>query len=206
MSVGYLMMLLLPVGQVSEGAVTATATIAAESLEVGQSYEFKLQVELGEGFSVSDAGVPKMLLQLEVPKGVKLLGKEYKSYKELAKHEFLEEPYERLIEPGESTISFKVTRQPKPNAEIGINLIAYTNASDGGDDRFIRKRLALPVKGGAVSTVPSDVSSKWGRNKTYGIGDKAGGFVLPSADGTKVSLKKYRDKKNVIVTTYRAHW
>ncbi len=206
MIVGYVMMCLLPVGQLPGGALAATATIPAESLEAGESYEIMLRVELGEGLSVSEAGVPKMLLQLDVPKGVKLLGREFKPQAELAKNEFLEEPYERLIEPGESAIGFKLTRAPKPNAQIGINLVAYSNAADSDDAHFIRRRLVLPVEGGAVSSRPSDASSKWGRNKTHRIGDKAVGFVLPGADGAKVSLKKYRGKKNVIVTTYRAHW
>lgn len=206
MNVGFLMMCLLPIGQLPDDAVAFTATIPAESLEVDESYAIMLHVELGEGLSVSQAGVPKMLVQLDIPKGLKLLGKEYKSQAELAKNEYLEEPYERLIEPGDSEITFKLTRQPKSNAEIGINLVAYASVNGGDDAHFIRRTLGLPVKGGAVGAVPSNPSSKWGRNKTHRIGDKAAGFVLPSADGKKVSLKKYRGKKNVIVTTYRAHW
>ncbi len=50
------------------------------------------------------------------------------------------------------------------------------------------------------------MNSKWGKNQLLKIGDKAAAFMLPRADGEKVGLKQYRGKKNVIVTTYRAHW
>jgi peroxiredoxin len=47
--------------------------------------------------------------------------------------------------------------------------------------------------------------SEWGQTQTLQIGDKAEKFALPSK-GSKVSLKKYLGKKNVIVNTYRAFW
>ena len=50
-------------------------------------------------------------------------------------------------------------------------------------------------------------TSKWGVDeKLLQIGDKATDFVLPRADGSEVALEPYLGEKNIIVTTYRAHW
>lgn len=187
-------------------SVVPSAAINAETLAVGEEYEIALAVQLGSDVSVDAAGIPQMLLQIDVPKCVKLLGKEVKTLGELSKNEFLEAPYERLVDAGETTIGFKVIREPKEGDAFGLNLLAYTGGEDSADHRFVRQRLSLPIQPNSVGTLVSEPASNWGRNKTLHIGKKATFFSLPTAAGEKVSLKKYRGKKNVVVTTYRAHW
>lgn len=187
-------------------SVMPSAAIAAETLTVGEEYEVALTVQLGSDVSVDAAGIPQMLLQIDRPKCVRLLGKEVRTLEELTKNEFLEAPYERLIEAGETTIGFKLVREPKEGDAFALNILAYTGGENGEDHHFVRQRLTLPILPHSVGTMVSEPASNWGRNKTLQIGKKATSFSLPTAAGETVSLRKYRGKKNVIVTTYRAHW
>lgn len=192
-------------GPVSHDSVKVVADLPTDVLEVGGEYEFVISADFGESLSASEAGIPAPILQIAVPKSVKLLGKELKTYAELKQNEFLEEPYERLLKNLPATIRFKLVRKPKRDDHFSLNFLAYTTGASS-DAGFLRRRLILPVAPNATSSVADSSPSDWGKTKTLQIGDKAKNFKLTDADGHKIVLKDYKGEKNVIVTTYRAFW
>lgn len=164
-----------------------------------------VEVTFGEGWDASKAGIPAPILQIDVPPSVQLTGKVLKTRQELSRNEFLHEPFERLIEKSPLRIGFKLTGDAADTERFGLNVLAYVG--DGSTDAwFVRQRLELAITPGSTGKLMPATTSHWGEEDVLQIGDKAVGFTLPKADRSKVSLKKYLGKKNVIVTTYRAHW
>lgn len=199
----YLAFLVLGAGPAD--SVSVSARMDADRLVVGQEYEIELGVSFADGTSASKAGVPAPILQIVVPPSAELVGKVLSTQEELSKNEFLQAPYERLLKDMPAKIRFKLLKQPGPEEEFGLTVVAYT--SPGGDEAFfIRRRLVLPFSPRAVARVAEPTISTWSGNDTLHIGDRAVAFNLPKADGSKVSLEQYLGKTNIIVTTYRAHW
>jgi len=185
-----------------EDAITLSARIEARELAVGQEYEAVLAFAFREGWS--GAGISAPILQIDVPKGLELTGPVLTEYADLAKNEFLQAPFERLLKASPTRIGFRIVKEPAAGATLYLNVLAY--AGEGDDAWFLRRRVALPIVPGATAAaVPAD-RSDWGVEKVLQIGDRAAPFTLPRADESKVSLEKLRGKKNVLVTTYRAHW
>lgn len=183
------------------------AYLDAAELKLGGRYEFVVAVSLPEGSNASKAGSPAPFLQLDVPKGIKLLEPALTTHKQLADNEFLQEPYERLMEEGEVSIPFELTAELAPGASIGMNILAYVAGGKGKADYFFRRRLELPLYPGAEAEHGNDSKSDWGTDKQLlQIGQKATPFLLPNAKGELVSSEQYLGKHNLIVTTYRAHW
>ena len=88
-------------------------------------------------------------------------------------------------------------------------MTGYASYTEDGEvhDFFYRKRLELPVKAGADAVEGDSTDSTWGADEELlDIGDKATPFVLPRADGSEFDLQSVLGRKNIIVTTYRAHW
>ena len=187
-------------------ALSVTARIDADSLVAGQEYDIVIDWNVAEGLSPGDAGMPAPILQIEPTRAIQLTGKFLKSYRDLQKNEFLQAPYERLLKESPARIGFKFRKQPGDGESIGLNIVAYLGSEESGDARFVRRRLQLQIAPNASATAVEPTNSKWGKHRLLKIGDKAAGFKLPAADGETVSLRQYRGKKNVIVTTYRAHW
>ncbi|MCH8149077.1 MAG: hypothetical protein IH987_14025 [Planctomycetes bacterium] len=199
------MIVLATVG-VPDDLAEVSARIAADRLVVGESYEMIIDISLRDGYSASVAGIPAPLLQIEVPSCVVLKGKVLKGHRELARNEYLREPFERMLSELPARIGFDLKKKPGPNDAFGLNILAYVGATSGDDAFFVRRRLNLKVAGGAKAEVGESGVSTWGKEKLLQLGDEAAPFKLPKADGKKVDLAKYRGKKSVIVTTYRAHW
>jgi hypothetical protein len=176
-----------------------------EPLEAQSSYEIELNMDVPEGLSTSEAGIPYPLIQIDVPKSAKLEGKVLKKHQELARNEFLQAPYERIVEAWPARIRFQLIRAPKEDEAFEINVVAYVTSADGKVS-FVRERIRLPLASGATSEPADATTSQWGEDRHLQIGDKAKDFTLPTGEKEKVSLKSYRGSKNVIVTTYRAHW
>ncbi len=188
-------------------AFNASATLVADKLEVGQKYYIALDIKLSDKALTSKAGIPSPILQIQVPPSVELTGKVLSTYKELASNEFLQQPFERMVKPRKNKIRFKLIKQPAANERIFLNLVAYVNPDRKDDENyFIRRRLSIALTPGAVAEVVSPDVSDWSVEGSLQIGDEAALFELPKADGSKVALKDYLGKKNVVVTTYRAFW
>ena len=186
--------------------VQIAATLEAEELTVGQSYTIDLRLELAEGWSASESGIPKAFLQIDVPDSVTLAGKVLTEYRELSRNEFVQEPYERMIEPGQTEIEFTLTGEPKAGEALSLNVIAYIKSEDGDDNYYVRRRLDLALQPGAKAKETDATDTTWGSHDTLVVGEKADDFTLPQYGGTSISLADYRGRKNVIITTYRAHW
>lgn len=194
---------LMPAG-LPEGAVRITAEMGKRSLKVGGQSSFSVSATFAPALSATDAGIPHPIVQFDLPEGVELTGPKPKDFRAFAKDEFLSKPYEMLLDSRRQAVRFKVTEELPEGATIGINLIAYV--SDGDDTAFARRRVELPLVPGAVARRGEPSTSKWGDFPTLHIGDEAPDFSLPQHTGEKVTLSDFRGKKNVLVTTYRAHW
>lgn len=201
---------LMALGEAPTDAMSVSASIDAKRLRRTGEYEIVLDIEIAEGWSATDSGVPNPILQIEVPKSARLSGRVIDSYKALSRNEFLMKPFERLVKPGTTTIPFKVKKSIKKSTKtgesFGLSVLAYLKSPDDGKSYFVRRRVELPLAPKAVAVAGDPTNSKWGAEDTLHIGDKADDFSLPRADGSTRTLSEYLGEKNVIVTTYRAHW
>ena len=187
-------------------AVRVTARVVQEQLVPGEEHAIVLDVDWA-GASAGKSGVPAPILQIDVPPSVKLVGEELTTYDQLKRNEFLMEPWERLVDELPATIRFRLVAEPGADETIGLVVLAYVSTEPGVDDAFLRRRVELPVQGGAVARPGDDTDSSWGPDeRLWKIGDRVEPFDLPRADGTRLDLAQRLGAGNVIVTTYRAHW
>lgn len=187
--------------------LAVSATLGPEPLLAGSEGAIAVELVLAEGWSAADAGIPRPLLQIEVPDSVELTGKRIETFAELARNDFINEPYERVLEIGSGTIGFKLSSEPEQGDVIALNVLSYLREGDSDEAYFLRQRLHLPLKSGAEATPADAAVSTWsGSESGLQIGAEATDFQLPRADGTTVSLSDFKGKSNVIVTTYRAFW
>ena len=186
--------------------VRVNAYLMTDSLEVGKRYELAVEIELADGVSLKDAGIPAPFLQIDVPASIELEGKVLTTYQELSRNEFVQAPYERLLEELPARVAFTLLTEPGANATIGLNVVGYVTAKDGTSS-FLRKRLELPLEPGAAALEISKRASTWGvESALLQIGRPAADFTLPRADGSELSLSHYLGEKNILLVTYRAYW
>ncbi len=187
--------------------LTVSAKLEADALNVGPKYEIVLRVAVMDGWSASSAGVPAPLMQIDAPAAVKLSGKSLTSFKELSRNEFLQAPFERLLKAKEEHIEFTLVRPPGQGEQISLNIMAYVSEDPTASSYFIRRRVTLLLTPGAQAVEADASKSDWGNDKKLlQIGDVAADFSLPKAFGPPVSLGLYLGLKNIVVTSYRAHW
>ncbi len=199
--------LVLFVSQPPGDVLSVSATLEADELSVGSNYEIVLKVEIKEGWSAATAGVPAPLVQIDAPPSVELSGKVLTSQRELRKNEYLQAPFERLLKNEEEHIGFSLVKTPGAGEQIGLNIMAYVSQDPTVDSFFIRRRFALDVKPRAQAVGVAAVKSDWGIDThLLQIGDPAEDFSLPKAFDPPIGLGNYLGQKNIIVTTYRAHW
>ena len=200
-----LFLALAGVGPTDADAFSVRVKLDADKLEVGGKYELELFVEMAKGWSSSEAGMPAPILQIQAPSCVKLEGKVLQAKRDLSRNEYLLAPYERLIKENEAHVEFTLVAAPSADEHFALNVLAYVGGNDD-EQRFVRKRIVVPITANASGSEVAVTSSDWGDHDTLEIGDKASVFSLPRADGTTLDLSSYLGKKNVIVTTYRAFW
>lgn len=183
------------------------AVMSAEPLGLGESTSFHVSLTLPGAADASGAGVPAPILQLDLPPSVRLLGEYKRSYRDLARNEFLAEPFERLMKSREVTIPFELVAEPSEGASIGVSVVGYLSATEETPARFFRRRVELPVTAGAEGTPGNHRDSSWGEDEaTLDIGDTVPPIALPVASGGEVDLGAYLGKQKIILTTYRAYW
>lgn len=195
----------MAMGLLQPGSVSISAQISAEKLNVGATHRIVFDWKTDAGASVSEAGMPAPLIQIEVPKCVELVGEVLESHKALAKNEFLHAPFERALTSDSTTIDFKLLAKPRAGDQVAINFIAYAKSSDGTSE-FIRKRIAIPVAPAAKGAEVEVGDAAWGKNSFAKIGEKVKPITLPRADGSQLDLGDWIGKSNIIITTYRAYW
>ncbi len=200
----------ISVASPAESTVGVSARWASDPTTVGEAYEFVLELDVPDDLSVPVGRRMKHspILQLDVPPSVELEGKHLSNYRELARNEFLEAPFERLVERGATTVKLTLKESPKPEDAIGLIVTAFFKSKASGAEFFYRRRLSLPLKAGATAVAADAKNSFWGVDaKQLKIGDKAPLFDLPLADGSgTLALSDYVGKKKIIITTYRASW
>ena len=193
--------------ETNSNMINVSATLDAKSLVVGQEYSIQLTVSLAEGWSASTAGIPKPILQIDAPESVQLSGTVLSGHRELSRNEFLQAPYERMIEVGSNVVQFTLESDPDESDSVGLNIIAYIRHGEDEDAFFVRQRLQLPLHPGAQAQSGDPSISDWGGESSgLQIGDHAKSFTLPRADDSAVTLDDYLGKTNIILTTYRAFW
>lgn len=190
----------------SDGPLTVSASIQDQPLEVGGVFYVDVDMQLGAGWSASEAGVPGYIVQLDAPVSATPVG-DVLSARQLARNGFMQAPHERLLKGDHAAIEFTLESEPQPGDVIGINVLAYL-VHDDGSAAFARRHVELPVKQRAAGMSDEQATvSTWGLD-TAGvqIGDKAPAFDLPDKDGELTSLADAFEDSDVILTTYRAFW
>ena len=177
-------------------------------LAAGSQAAFLVDVHIPEELTASKAGAPAPFLQLDVPPSVRLGGRYLTTYKELSQNEFLMEPFERLLEQNLTELPFEIVSAPSDGETIGINVVAYVRPGvDAGGSFFLRRRFELPFEPNAEAVEVAPTTSSWGPDPSLlQLGARVDDLTLPDAGGTEISLGDYLGQKNLIVTTYRAHW
>lgn len=201
------LLLLFPVLPWHEPDVRVLARLEAERLVVGESYAARVSVELPASLSSESSAARALFVQLDAPASIELLGERPTGYDALAANEFLQEPFERLLEGDAATIPFRYLGGDDAGS-LGIVVLGYLRDAATGEERFLRKRVELPVKARAEG-VPGDASdSSWGDDpELLQIGDVAPSFDAALVDGTgRFTLDEVLGRETVIVTTYRAFW
>ena len=150
LDVSVVLTMCLAMQETSPNMMNVSATLDAKTLVVGQEYEIQLTVTLAEGWSASAAGIPKPILQIDVPKPAQLSGEVLSGYRELSRNEFLQAPYERTIDVGSNVVEFTLTSEPSSGDRISLNIIAYVRQGEDENAFFVRKRLELPLQHGAT--------------------------------------------------------
>lgn len=183
------------------------AALGDEPLEVGATLTARVEIALDEGVSATDSGMPGFILQLDPPAGVELAGKRVTEYADLAKNEFLMEPWERLVKSESVDVEFTLDELPAEGATLGLVLVGYVASRPGVDDSFLRRRLELPLVPGAEARPGDDADSSWGPvEDLLKIGDRAPAFDLPLLEEGRYDLAESLGTSPLIVSTYRAFW
>lgn len=194
--------------------VSIEVAIAASPKDVNPE-SATLRIRIGKGASSTDAGIPGFIVQLDPPKGLRLLGDPVVEFEELRDNEFLMEPWERLVTEESTEIGFKVEAGFDPSSTLGINVVGYVTSGDKG--ALLRRRFELRIENGAVAALGDPTDSSWGpfenvapEKRPLVIGDKAPGFTGPAlGDGgvlAKGSLGDSLDAGPLVIATYRGHW
>lgn len=188
-----------------DDALQARARIEG-SLEPGATARLVVKIDVKDGWSMSKAGIPNAIVQVDVPKSAVMIGERASTKKELSKAGFIRHPEERFADGNKTTFEFKLMSPPDANDRFAVNILAYVSPPDGSDAWFVRRRIALPVADGAKSVNVAATRSDWGVGDELQLGDKAPLLKLPRADGTLIDLGQHLGKRNILITTYRAFW
>ncbi len=195
----------LTLGLLQPGAVEISAHMQGKALTVGETHSITFTWMVIDGVSVSEAGMPAPLIQIETPASVQLVGQVLETPKELSKNEFLRAPFERALESSSNAIEFKLLTEPSDGDQIAVNFIAYTKSGTKGSE-FVRKRMVIPLAPSALGVETEIGDAAWSGNTFAKIGEKVKPLQLPRADGSEFDLNDWLGKTNIIITTYRAHW
>ena len=193
-----------------------TARLAAETLAPGEEtllvVDIEVDGEIHADFSprspMPPGGVRKPVLQLEVPDCIELLDgpAEGRTARASLDHMF-GKPYGRLLDAKHTEIPVRLVSEPADGDEIGLNVVNYLGDEHSTEATFVRRRLQLPVEGGAeAKPVPADRSG-WGTDESLAIGDPVADFDLPDGRGKRITMKEWLGRKRpVFAFTYRSSW
>ena len=92
--------------------MTLTARLDTGALSPGQTRSITIDVEPGDGWTLDQAGIPGAIVQLDVPGSITLEGRVVESLRDLSRNEFLQEPWERMVQAGTTSIGFTLDEAP----------------------------------------------------------------------------------------------
>lgn len=175
-------------------------------LTVGAKARLIVEIDMKEGWQIDKAGIPNAIIQIDAPSCVKVIGERATDKKALSKTGFMRHPEERLARDRATAFEFELQSPPADDDRFAVNILAYVSPPDDSDAWYVRRRIALSLKEGAKSSSIDAKTSDWGVGDELQLGDKLPRLKLPKADGSIVDLGEQLGKKNVVITTYRAHW
>ncbi len=195
-------------------AFSASASIPAEILVVGESAEVMLIVEQpGEIMlefwweRLREAGeIRRPILLIEHNEKVELAGAVPADLvtPDDFQVSYLRMPYGRRVMTKETSIAFTLLAEPEPDDVLALNVITYLEDElDPQGARFVRRRIELPLRGGAQAQGVSSEVSRWGQGETLAIGDTAPDFELPDLTNRKRKLSDRLGDQRVLILAYR---
>lgn len=196
----------LPSHAAPDDALQVTAALPTSPMTVGSTYQLEVTIEPGTNYSTADAGIPKPILQIDVPECIELVGRVL-TERELSRNEFLHAPYARMIDDGATLIGFTLKSEPSEDDHLAVNVLAYVQNSTDEQSYFVRRRVELSIEPGAKGISETmATSSQWGVGTRLQIGDTIEPLTLPRADGTEVSVNDALGDGPAVLITYRAFW
>jgi hypothetical protein len=187
--------------------IEIAAGLEATELTVGETYSIGVDVFLGEGTKVAGGGLPELLLQIDPAPSIRLAGPYLETYDQLAKNEFLVQPYERLFEGTTAHVDFELAAEPAAGETIGLIVVGYVQPPGDAAPFFLRRRMELALEAGAWAERGDDTDSSWGADEDLlQIGDPLPDYELPTLDGLSIQTSQYRGDAPLFLTTYRAFW
>lgn len=200
-------------GQPPPEAVTWTAKLPDEPLEIGKPYRIEVRVSLSPKQGLSLYGPDPdaaFIVQVDAPDCVRLIAED--------PDRPWDTPYERAVMGGVAYVDFKLRSKPRPGDMIALNLCGYiehktekrvtdergTHVEKSGDEWFIRQRGNLLLERGAELRLTDAGRSRWGdREDRLDIGDTVEPFTLPDVTGTEHDLRDYIGSYYLILAFYR---
>ena len=90
---------------------------------------------------------------------------------------------------------------------IGVNVTTYLDGETPDDATFVRRRLQLDVRAGAVAREVEPTVTTWGPGGLVHVGDPAKDFDLPAGDGERLVLsEELAEGRPIFLLTYRSDW
>jgi hypothetical protein len=129
---------------------------------------------------------PGVLLRIEAPAGIELVGERPDSMAALLRSGYLENPREHVLGPNELCVPFQASSD-EVNQSFALEFVAYLIAPGEEKARLVRRELALAVTPGAEPrALKRDPLAASGR--TLRIGDRLPLLTLPRVFGPELSL------------------
>ncbi|HPF38013.1 MAG TPA: hypothetical protein P5081_22900 [Phycisphaerae bacterium] len=175
-------------------------------LAKGATARLVVRIDVKDGWTLGDAGLPNAVIQLDAPACARVVGDRANDAKALSKAGFLRLPEERMADGAETVFEFTLSAAPGADDSFAVNVLAYASPPGGADAWFIRQRISIPLRDDTRSVSANAAMSRWSGDDGLQLGDKPKLMKLPRADGSLVDLAEHLGKKNIVITTYRAFW
>jgi hypothetical protein len=211
--IGFLGMVETAYAKAPPGAVTWSAEMPEERLDVGEKYRIEVWVSLNHRQGIAYGGPDPdaaFVVQVDAPECVRLV---------------VEDPqrpwdslYERAVTGGVAYVDFKLKSKPKVGDMLALNLCGYierktekrvtdaegTRVEKSADEWFVRERGNLLLERGAELRPADADRSRWGdREDRLDIGDTVAPFTLPDVTGANHDLRDYLGRYYLILAFYR---
>lgn len=195
------------------GAVTWSAEMPDERLEIGTKYRIEVWVSLNHQQGITFGGPDPdsaFVVQVDAPECMRLVVEDPRRPWDTA--------YERAVMGGVAYVDFKLKSKPKVGDLLALNLCGYiqrktekrvtdaqgTRVQKSAEEWFVRERGNLLLERGAELRMTDADRSRWGDHEDrLDIGDVVEPFTLPDVTGTAHDLRDYLGRQYLILAFYR---